>query len=168
MATQSFRWWHAVLIFVVANLLSGLPAGFSGDTEFYNSFRLPSVAPPDWLFPPMWLFLNVTSLVALHRVANSPASGRRTRFLVAEAVGWVLFAVFATLYFWLQSPILAAIDTVLYGLLTLVSVASCLGRDRIAALLIAPRLAWLALASYSGVYGAIYNTDPFFQTFLKP
>ena len=168
MATQSFRWWHALLIFVVVNLFSGLPAGFSGDEAFYNSFQRPSVAPPDWLFPPMWLFLNVTSLVALHRVANAPSSGRRTRFLVAEAAGWVLFAVFATLYFWLRSPILAAIDTVLYGVLTLVSVASCLGIDRIAALLIAPRLAWLALASYVAVYVTIYNADPFFQSFLKP
>ena len=91
---------------------------------FYNSFQRPSVAPPDWLFPPMWLFLNITSLVALYRVANTPGGERRTRFLVAEAVGLVLFAIFATLYFWLQSPILAAIDTVLYGVLTLVSVSS--------------------------------------------
>ena len=79
-----------------------------------------------------------------------------------------MFALFATLYFSLQSPILAAIDTVLYGVLTLVSISCCLGRDRIAALLIAPRLAWLTLASYVSVYGAIYNTDPFFQSFLKP
>lgn len=168
MATQAFRWWHAFLIFVVVNLVSALPAGFSGDQAFYNSFKLPSLAPPDWLFPPMWLFLNITSLVALYRVANFPGSERRTRFLVAEAVGWVLFGIFATLYFWLHSPILAAIDTVLYAVLTLVSLLSCLSLDRIAALLIAPRMAWLALASYVSVYGALYNADPFFQNVFKP
>ena len=44
MATQAFRWWHAFLIFVVVNLVSALPAGFSGDQAFYNSFKLPSGA----------------------------------------------------------------------------------------------------------------------------
>jgi len=74
---------------------------------------------------------------------------------------------FATLYFWLNSPILAAIDTALYAVLTLVSLMSYLSLDRIAALLIAPRMAWLALASYVSVYGALYNADPFFQNVLK-
>ena len=163
MASKQFQWWYAVVIFLVANLMSGLPAGMSGDVAFYNSFRLPSVAPPDWLFPPMWLFLNITSLMSLYRVANAPACRSRTAFLWAEAIGWILFSIFATLYFWLQSPILAAIDTVIYAVITLVSLATSMGVDRIAAMLIAPRLAWLALASYVSVYGALYNADPFFQ-----
>jgi benzodiazapine receptor len=168
MATRSFQWWHAVLIFLAANLSSGLPAGFSGDQAFYNSFQLPSISPPDWLFPPMWLFLNITSLVALYRVANAPASVNRTVVLAAEAVGWVLFSIFATLYFWLHSPILASVDTVCYGVLTLLSCACCLRIDGLATALIAPRLAWLALASYVSVYGALYNADPFFRSWLTP
>jgi len=99
MARKKFQWWHAVVIFVVVNLLSGLPAGMSGDQAFYNSFKLPSVAPPDWLFPPMWLFLNITSLMALYRVANAPACRSRAVFLSAEGIGWFLFSIFATLYF---------------------------------------------------------------------
>lgn len=167
MATQSFRWWHAVLILVVANVVSFLPAGFNGDEVFYNNFKLPSVAPPDWLFPPMWLFLNITSLVALHRVANSPSSTSRTRFLVSEAVGWVLFAVFCTLYFGLQSPILGAVDTVFGWAVAVVSVWYSFRIDRTAATLIALRLAWLTLASYVSVYVAIYNSDPLFQSLIK-
>lgn len=56
----------------------------------------------------------------------------------------------------------------IYGILTLVSVSCCLGMDRIAAPLIALRLAWLALAGYVSVYGALYNTDPFFQNLFQP
>jgi len=163
MARKKFQWWHAVVIFVVVNLLSGLPAGMSGDQAFYNSFKLPSVAPPDWLFPPMWLFLNITSLMALYRVANAPACRSRAVFLSAEGIGWFLFSIFATLYFWLHSPILAAIDTVIYAAVTVVSFATSMKIDRTAATLIAPRLVWLALASYVSVYGALYNVDPFFQ-----
>lgn len=67
-----FRWWHAALILVGANALSALPAGFGGDFAFYNAFRQPPIAPPDWAFAPVWLFFNVTSLFALHRIANPP------------------------------------------------------------------------------------------------
>ncbi len=62
---DGFRWWHAALILVGANVVSAIPAGFGGDFAFYNSFRQPAIAPPDWAFAPVWLFLNVTSLVAL-------------------------------------------------------------------------------------------------------
>lgn len=64
----AFPWWYAVIIFVLANAVSILPVGYNGDEVFYNNFQRPSVAPPDWLFAPMWLFLNITSLVALNNV----------------------------------------------------------------------------------------------------
>ena len=122
-----FRWWHAVAIFIAANAASALPSGFGGDFAFYNSFRQPFVAPPHWAFAPVWMFLNVTSLIALHRVANAPErfSGR-TVFMWSEGVAWVLFAAFTTLYFLLRSPVLGAVDTaagMAVGVVSLVCVA---------------------------------------------
>jgi translocator protein len=163
MSQFPFRPWHAILLLVAVNVISAVPAGFQGDEAFYNNFELPRVAPPDWLFPPMWLFLNVTSMIALYRVTKRPASDARRRVIIGELIGWVLFASFSTLYFWLQSPILGAAETVVYALVTAVSAANCLRLDRGSALLLAPRLAWLCLASYVSVYGALFNLDPFFQ-----
>ena len=151
---RPFRWWYAALILVAVNLISALPAGFKGDEVFYNSFHQPALAPPDWLFAPMWLFLNVTSIIALYIVANSPErSLRRQVFLALEAVGWVLFVIFTTLYFGLNSPILGAIA----------SLICCYQISRKASLLILFRALWLVLASYVSVYVALYNTDPFFR-----
>lgn len=162
MVRSGFRWWHAVVIFVVANLASAIPAGYNGDEAFYNSFSQPSVAPPDWMFPPVWLFLNITSLIALYRVANSTPRPARTAFLISEAVGWVLFAIFTTLYFVLRSPILGAVDTVLGLLVAIVSVVLASRIDRQSAVHITFRLLWLLLASYVSVWMAIHNPDPFF------
>jgi len=157
-----FRWWHAIAIFVGANLVSILPAGVNGDGAFYNSFQLPTVAPPDWLFAPMWLFLNVTSLWALSRVANAPRLTRRHRaFFVLEGTSWVLFALFNTVYFGLKSPVLGAIDTTAGLALGLAGLACCFSIDRRAALLILPRVLWLVLATYVSVYVALNNADVF-------
>ncbi len=160
---RRFRWWHAALIFVAANVLSVLPAGYNGDEAFYNAFKLPAVAPPDWLFAPMWLFLNVTSLIALARVANATMKTKtHVAVYVLEGVGWVLFAIFNTLYFGLGSPVLGAVDTAAGLVIGIASFACCLTVDRRAAGLILPRVLWLVLATYVSVWVGLNNPDPFF------
>ena len=161
---RRFRWWHAALILVMVNAISVLPAGYNGDEAFYNNFQLPAIAPPDWLFAPMWLFLNVTSLIALARVANAPNQTKtNVAFYVLEGVGWVLFAIFNTLYFGLGSPALGAIDTAAGLLVGVASFACCLAVDRRAGWLILPRVLWLVLATYVSVWVALNNADPFFR-----
>ena len=159
---DEFRWWHAALILAGANAISTLPAGFGGDFAFYNAFRQPAIAPPDWAFAPVWLFLNVTSLVALSRIANAPErSPVRTLFLWSEGVAWVLFAAFTTVYFLLHSPVLAATDTVAGLLAGLVSLVCAFRLDRLAAGFILLRVLWLVLATYVSVFVALSNPDPF-------
>ena len=158
------RVWHAVAIFIVTNLASGLAAGLQGDAAFYNSLKQPSFAPPAWLFPPMWLFLNITSLIALTRVANSSRGTRRSTFLIAEACFWVLFASFALLFFVLQSPVLGLVNTALSLVATVVSVLAIGRSDLRATLCMLPRLAWLTLATAAGVQLAANNHDPLFSS----
>ncbi|WP_216902744.1 tryptophan-rich sensory protein [Synechococcus sp. CCY 9618] len=160
---RRFRWWHGAAILGAANVVSLWPAGLQGDGAFYTSFQLPPFAPPDWLFAPMWLVLNVTSLMGLARVANLGAvdGWRRQVVLVSEGIGWLLFAVFTTLYFGLHSPVLAAVDTVAGLGAAVVSVAAAAGLDRRAAGLILLRLLWLLLASAVAVSVALLNVDPF-------
>lgn len=160
--STGFRWWHAALILVAANAISALPVGFVGDFAFFNSLRQPALTPPDWAFAPVWLVLNITSLIALYRIANTPGrSLARTSFLRAEGVSWVLFSAFTTLYFLLRSPVLGAADTVA-GLITgLASFGCALRIDRPSAGLILLRMIWLALASYVALNVAISNPDLF-------
>jgi tryptophan-rich sensory protein len=142
-----------------------LPAGFGGDFAFYNAFRQPVVAPPDWAFAPVWLVLNVTSLVALSRIANVPdRSTDRTVFLWSEGVGWVLFSAFTTVYFLLHSPVLGAADTVAGLLTALVSLVCAWRIDWLSTSFIALRVLWLLLASYVSLFVALSNSDPFFGT----
>jgi tryptophan-rich sensory protein len=163
MTTNKFHWTHAVGIFIAANIVSALPAGYAGDKIFYNNFKLPSVAPPDWAFASVWLLLNATSLVALYRIANQPPGADRRWFLISEALGWVLFAAFTTLYFLLRSPVMGAIDTVLGLATAATSFMLALRLDKPAALLIGLRVGWLLLASYVSVWVAMNNVDPFFS-----
>jgi translocator protein len=162
--SRVFLWWHALVIFVIANLVSALPVGYGGDKIFYNSFEQPPFSPPGWLFAPMWLFLNVTSLIALSIVANSPErSMRRRTFLILEGFGWALFAIFTTLYFLMRSPILGAVDTLAGLAVGFASLVCCVGISQRATFFILLRVLWLCLASYVSVYVAFHNADEFFR-----
>lgn len=154
----SFPWWAAATLVVIANAISAAPAGLVGDFDFYNALRKPPLSPPDWLFAPIWLALNVTSAIALWQIANhSPPGPLRTTFLVSEAIGWVTFAAFTGLYFGLRNLTLAAADTGVGLLAALVSLACAAtiaargGATITPAALIALRVAWLLVATYVSV-----------------
>lgn len=164
-ASQSSRlkWWQCVIIYLVANGISFIPAGFNGDEAFYNNFVQPVVAPLDWMFAPVWFINNVTSLIALYIIANLPTNTKNRKAIIRlEAATWVLYAIFTALYFGLKSPVLGAIDTFIALVLTAISFFITYGTSRKAAWLIAPRLAWLMLASYVSVWVALHNKDVFF------
>ena len=148
-ARPRFRWWHAAAVGVAANLVGNLPPSRADDRDFYASLPTPAGAPPGWVFAPVWAVNNTLTLWSNLRVANLPTDtpGRRAA-LASEAATWALFAAFSPLYFGLRSPALGAADTVA-GLVTTTHAVVVTARlDPPAAWALAPRLAWLALASY--------------------
>jgi tryptophan-rich sensory protein len=92
-----------------------------------------------------------------------PPSRNRRIFLISETAGWVLFAIFATLYFGLRSPVLAAAVTVASLGAALLSASVSRPIDRLATGLILLRVGWLLLATYVSVEIALTNADPFFS-----
>ncbi len=161
---KKMKWWHCLIIYVVANGISLIPAGFNGDEAFYNNFEQPGLAPPDWMFAPVWFINNVTSLIGLYTIVNLPAdTHRRSSVIWAEGISWVLYATFAILYFGMKSPVLGAVNTAIGLLLTILSVAWSYRISRKAAWMFAPRLAWLLLATYVSAWIALKNRDIFLE-----
>lgn len=162
--TIQLKWYHCVIIYIVANAVSFLAAGYNGDEAFYNNFSQPSVAPPDWIFAPMWFFLNVTSLIGLYKVMNGNQGVEYKRSIFwLEMVGWIFFAIFTFLYFYLKSPILGAIDTVLGLIIVIVVCAKTFKNSKVPFFYFLPRLLWLLLASHVSVWIAFNNKDVFFN-----
>ena len=161
-AKPRYQWWQAAAVGVVANLVSAAPAGYNGNEAFYNDFIKPKVSPPDWLFAPVWLFNNATSLYAGWRIANLPrkTKGRKTA-LWLEGIGWGLFASFSPLYFGLKSPVLGAVNTVLGLGVGSASLGVTSQLDEKATVALSPRIAWLLLATYVAISIASVNKDEF-------
>lgn len=163
-----WRWWHAAAVGVAANVASAIPAGYNGDSDFYEKqLRRPPGSPPGWVFAPVWAVNNVLTLWSNLRVANlapvsDSARADRRHALRSEGVVWVLFAAFSSLFFGAKSPILGAADTVLGLAFTVHSVAKTRRLDRRAAWALIPRVVWLAFASYVSVLTAVRSPDRVF------
>ncbi|MBK7427943.1 MAG: tryptophan-rich sensory protein [Saprospiraceae bacterium] len=163
-SSGKMKWWHCFIILVIANVISIIPAGFNGDEAFYNNFLQPGIAPPDWLFAPMWLFLNITSLIGLYTISNLPVNTKnRGSIITLEYLAWGLFAIFTFLYFYLKSPILGAIDTVLGLIVVVIVVVKSYPISLKSFWCFLPRLFWLLLAAYVSVWVAIHNQDMLFN-----
>lgn len=152
---RRYRWWHVAAVGGAANLVGNLRRSRADDREFYASLPTPAAAPPGFLFGPVWAINNVLTLWSNLRIANLPEdTPARRAVLTSEAASWALFAAFSPLYFGLRSPALGALDTVAGLATTTHAVVVTAKLDPPAAWALAPRLAWLALASYVSVVTA--------------
>ena len=63
------RLWLSIVGITGLGLLSGL---FSVNArEYYQALRLPSFAPPGWLFGPVWLVLYILWALLLFHLSSS-------------------------------------------------------------------------------------------------
>ena len=154
------RWWHALPFWLLVNAYS-LFFREGGGEILFEGFRPAPWAPPSIAFPIVWFSLNVLQIWVLWRLLKAdPDWPRRAPLLAIQAVCWAIYATFALVYFTLTSPILGAVWTLSFAVLTLASIALALPDDRRTALLLAPHAAWTLFASTAAVWQAVVNPDP--------
>jgi benzodiazapine receptor len=158
--TGRVRWWHAVLFWVLVSI-PGYLTRHSG-VPFDGYVVVPLQTPP-WVFPVMWFILNVFQLWGDVRLLNRRAAIRHWWALVAiHGALWLLFATFTGVYFVLGSPILAAVWTIAFLILTAISIALVWRDDRAIALSWVPLILWTGFASVVAVQQALLNPDRVF------
>lgn len=113
--------------------------------EWYAALRKPSWNPPSWIFGPVWtaLYLMMATAVGLVWRRGGPR-----RAFVLYAVQLALNAAWTPLFFGLKMPGLAFAEILLL-LASIIFTARAFARtSKVAALLLAPYIAWVAFASF--------------------
>jgi translocator protein len=119
---------------------------FAGQAATYQSFELPSWAPPSWLFGPVWTVLYTLMAVSAWLVWSQPHR-YRARALIAFAVQLALNFVW--------TPVFFGADERRLGLVVILGVLVAAGWwafeahrvRRLAGLLQIPYLAWVSFAT---------------------
>ncbi len=135
----------ALFLFIVLVLGGGTLIGLiSMPGPWFEALTKPAFNPPNWIFAPVWSTLYVLIAIAGWRVWQLESTGPLMKLWVAQLILNFLWPV----VFFTAHQIGLAL-AVIVGLLALIAmfVALAWNRDRIAAWLFMPYLAWVGFAT---------------------
>ena len=112
---------------------------------WYAGLNHPVMAPPNWIFAPVWTTLYVLMAVAAWRVWKK--TGLRSLEMAAFAVQLALNLGWSIVFFGLHQIGAALIEIAILDLAILATLILFYRRDRLAGLLFAPYLAWTLFAT---------------------
>lgn len=117
--------------------------------EWYATLVRPELAPPNWVFAPVWTTLFLLMGLALFLVwqKRSPMEGIRIATLLFFAQ-LCLNVLWSVLFFGMQNPGLALAEIGILWLSILATILVFFKVSRTAALLLVPYLLWVTFAAY--------------------
>ena len=121
---------------------------------WYYNLTKPPLAPPDWIFPPVWSILYFSMLVALLLYLFKPAQNKKS--------GYIYFAVqlillWAIVFFYLKNMFLALIVIILLDIFVILTIKSFYKVSKISGLILIPYLIWILFATYLNIGYLVLN-----------
>ena len=145
--TKKFS-WKALLFFVGGTLLAGgLSTLLGGDFSVVRTWVAPPLAPPSWLFFPVWTVLYTAMGVAAYLVWQTGDIDRNEslKLYAAQLAVNVLWPLF---FFRLEWRLFAFFWILLLIALVAYTIRSFSAHSRVAGWLLVPYLIWLLFAAY--------------------
>jgi len=138
--------WIALGVFILVNLAAASSGGRFRPGAWYAGLARPGWTPPNWAFPVVW-----TTIFCLNAAAGFlvwQASGAQAwAALAIYGLSLALNAAWSWLFFGRRRMDLALIDVGLLWLSIAAVIAAFVPHSPLAALLVAPYLLWVTIAS---------------------
>lgn len=116
---------------------------------WYATLTKPGLAPPDWIFAPVWITLflcmGIAAFLVWRERANHPKARLALSLFVVQSV---LNGLWSLLFFGLQSPGSALIEIGFLWVAIFATLVVFWGISRTAGMLFLPYLAWVSFAAY--------------------
>ena len=139
---------RAFKYFLVVTLAVGAAGSLFTETNiasWYAGLAHPDIAPPNWLFAPVWTTLYIAMAYAAWRVWRT--TGLKSIEMLAFGVQLGLNLAWSAIFFGLHQISFALGEIILLDLAILYTIVLFWRRDRVAGLVMVPYLAWSVFAS---------------------
>ena len=141
------RKWTWLAFWIVVCLVLGSLGGLITSTSVGNwsqELQRPGWTPPDWLFGPVWTSLYLIMGCSMWLIHTSPDFHKRALTLFCGQLALNLLWSFC--FFGLMRPGLALFEIAFLWVAVVATMVSFFKIHRVAALLLAPYLAWVSFA----------------------
>ena len=123
---------------------------------WYYNLTKPPLAPPDWIFPPVWSILYFSMLVALLLYLFKPSQNKKSGYIYFIAQ-LILNLLWTPAFFYLQNIVLALIVIILLDIFVILTIKSFYKVSKISALILIPYLVWILFATYLNIGYFVLN-----------
>ena len=123
---------------------------------WYYNLTKPPLAPPDWIFPPVWSILYFSMLVALLLYLFKPAQNKKSGYIYF-AVQLILNLLWTHAFFYLKNMFLALIVIILLDIFVILTIKSFYKVSKISGLILIPYLIWILFATYLNIGYLVLN-----------
>lgn len=151
-----------LFVFLIVVFMAAAAGGAITATSvdgWYQTLQKPPLTPAPWVFPIVWNLLYFMMAISAWLVWRAAGSFDRAGFALALFGGQLsLNLAWSIVFFGLQSPWLGVADIVMLDAAILGTMLAFAAHSRLAALLLAPYLAWTLFATYLTVAIAILNS----------
>ena len=123
---------------------------------WYYNLTKPPLAPPDWIFPPVWSILYFSMLVALLLYLFKPTQNKKSGYIYFIAQLF-LNLLWTPAFFYLQNIVLALIVIILLDIFVILTIKSFYKVSKISCLILIPYLVWILFATYFNIGYLVLN-----------
>jgi translocator protein len=148
-AEENSLFWPLVISAAGAIVIAALGGLLTDIGPWYKNLKNPSWKPPDWAFGPIWTVILTLAAIAAAFAWNAAPHGAARMWMVgAWLVNAILHVMWSGLFFRWRRPDWALVEVLILWL-SIVLLIAVIGRySTAAALLLAPYLAWVAIAAF--------------------
>jgi tryptophan-rich sensory protein len=139
---------RALYVFLIVTLAVGASTSLFTTPQiptWYAGLNHPAIAPPNWVFAPVWTTLYILMAIAAWRVWKT--TGLKSVEMAAFAVQLMLNFAWSVIFFALHRIGAARIEVAVLDLAIMITIFLFTRRDRWAGLLLLPYLAWTVFAT---------------------
>lgn len=139
---------RALKYFLVVTLAVGAAGSLFTEpniASWYAGLVHPDIAPPNWVFAPVWTTLYIAMAFAAWRVWRT--TGLKSQEMLAFGVQLVLNLAWSAIFFGLHQISYALGEIILLDLAILYTTLLFWRRDRVAGVVMLPYLAWSVFAT---------------------
>ncbi|MEZ6132054.1 MAG: TspO/MBR family protein [Planctomycetaceae bacterium] len=145
---DSGRRWNVLVGFMLLSFAAAAIGSQFSPGEWYRSLQRPDLAPPNWVFGPVWTVLYLMMAVS-GWVMWISSTGTARRLCTAVFVAQLcLNAAWSALFFGLHRPDWAFFEIVVLWLAIVATIVLFRRESTAAAWLLVPYLAWVSFAAF--------------------
>lgn len=122
------------------------------DSIWFHNLIRPELAPPDWLFAPVWIVLYITIFVSFVLYCLKKVPDKKAGYLFFS-VQLLLNLTWTPIFFVLKNILLAFIIIILLDIFVFLTIHKFYSISKLAGILLIPYLLWILFATYlNGAY----------------